>query len=99
VSIHNFVQAGTLQEDLLQILQEKLNLFELVVGEAGLVLGERYSGDEFEDEIFRRWHESRNRAQVAASMRDFGEQLAAARRNYSEIKELDQTLFSADYEL
>ena len=33
VRIYNFVQAGTLQEHLLQILQEKLNLFELVVGE------------------------------------------------------------------
>ncbi len=61
VRIQNFVQAGTLQEHLLQILQEKLNLFELVVGETGLVLGERFSGDEFAGEIFRRWRESEGR--------------------------------------
>ena len=30
---------------LLQILEEKLNLIELVVGETGLVLGERFSGE------------------------------------------------------
>ena len=37
VRIYNLVQRGTLQEHLLQILQEKLNLFELVVGETGLI--------------------------------------------------------------
>ncbi|HYV30719.1 MAG TPA: SNF2-related protein, partial [Candidatus Binatia bacterium] len=51
VRIYNFVQAGTLQEHLLDILQEKLNLFELVVGETGLVLGDRFGSDEFAEEI------------------------------------------------
>jgi multiple sugar transport system permease protein len=40
VEIYNLVQAGTLQAHLLEVLQDKLNLFELVVGETGLVLGE-----------------------------------------------------------
>ena len=39
VHIYNLVQAGTLQQHLLELLQEKLNLFELVVGETGLILG------------------------------------------------------------
>jgi SNF2 family DNA or RNA helicase len=51
VRIFNLVQAGTLQEHLLQILQEKLNLFELVVGETGLILGDRFSSDEFAEEV------------------------------------------------
>ncbi len=96
VEIYNFVQAGTLQEHLLQILQEKLNLFELVVGETGLVLGERYSGDEFEEEIFRRWRESEGR--VAEAIGALGEELAAARDQYGEVKKLDETLFAHDYE-
>ena len=65
VHIYNFVQAGTLQEHLLQILQEKLNLFELVVGETGLVLGERFSSDEFAEEVLRRWRESEGRVAEA----------------------------------
>ena len=65
VRIYNFVQAGTLQEHLLQILQEKLNLFELVVGETGLVLGERFSSDEFAEEVLRRWRESEGRVAEA----------------------------------
>ncbi len=96
VRIYNFVQAGTLQEHLLQILQEKLNLFELVVGETGLVLGERFSGDEFEEEIYRRWRESEGR--VAEAFAGLGDELAAARDRYGEVKQLDETLFAQDYE-
>ncbi len=96
VRIYNFVQAGTLQEHLLQILQDKLNLFELVVGETGLVLGERFSGDEFEEEVFRRWRESEGR--VAEALAGLGEELAAARDHYAEVKQLDETLFAQDYE-
>ncbi|HUZ06160.1 MAG TPA: SNF2-related protein [Candidatus Paceibacterota bacterium] len=96
VRIHNFVQAGTLQEPLLELLQEKLNLFELVVGETGLVLGERFSSDEFAGEIFRRWRESEGR--VAEALAGLGDELAAARDAYGEVKQLDETLFAKNYE-
>ncbi|HWX22861.1 MAG TPA: SNF2-related protein [Candidatus Binatia bacterium] len=96
VHIYNFVQAGTLQEHLLQILQEKLNLFELVVGETGLVLGERFGSDEFAEEVLRRWRESEGR--VGEALADLGKELAAARDAYGEVKALDETLFAKDYE-
>ncbi len=96
VRIYNFVQAGTLQEHLLHLLQEKLNLFELVVGETGLVLGERVGSDEFAEEVLRRWRESEGR--VAQALEGLGNELAAARDTYSEIKKLDETLFEKDYE-
>jgi superfamily II DNA or RNA helicase len=96
VRIYNFVQAGTLQEHLLQILQEKLNLFELVVGETGLILGERFTSDEFAEEVLRRWRDSEGR--VAEALAGLGDELAAARDAYGEVKKLDETLFEKDYE-
>jgi hypothetical protein len=96
VHICNLVQAGTLQEHLLQVLQEKLNLFELVVGETGLVLGERFSGDEFEEEVFRRWQTSGG--QVGAAIAGLGDELAEARGRHAEVKQLDETLFAHDFE-
>jgi SNF2 family DNA or RNA helicase len=96
VRIFNFVQSGTLQEHLLELLQEKLNLFELVVGETGLVLGERFSSEEFAEEIFRRWRESEGR--VGEALAGLGAELAAARDAYGEVKKLDETLFAKDYE-
>jgi hypothetical protein len=85
-----------LQEHLLEILQEKLNLFELVVGETGLILGERFSSEEFADEILRRWRESEGG--VAEAMQSLGDELAAARQAYAQVKELDESLFAKDYE-
>jgi SNF2 family DNA or RNA helicase len=96
VRIYNLVQAGTLQEHLLRILQEKLNLFELVIGETGLILGEKFSSDEFAEEVFRRWREAEGR--LAESFQELGSALAAARGEYQQVKDLDQTLFSRDYE-
>jgi SNF2 family DNA or RNA helicase len=96
VRIYNFVQQHTLQEHLLAVLQDKLNLFELVVGETGLILGERFSADEFAEEVFRRWRDSDGR--VAESFQALGNDLAAARADYDEVKKLDDTLFAKDYE-
>ena len=96
VRIYNFVQAGTLQEHLLEVLQEKLNLFELVVGETGLVLGEKFGSDEFAEEVLRRWRDSEGR--VAEAFASLGDELAAARDAYAEVKQLDETLFAKDYE-
>ena len=49
---------GLIRQHLLEILQEKLNLFDLVAGETGLILGERFTSEDFEEEIFRRWQQS-----------------------------------------
>jgi len=95
VSIYNFVQEGTLQKHLLEVLQEKLNLFELVIGETGLVLGEQFDSDEFAEEVLRLWRD--NEGKVAEAIAHLGEQLKAARGVYEEVKELDQTLFANDY--
>lgn len=95
VRIYNFTQQGTLQQHLLEVLQEKLNLFELVVGETGLVLGERFDSDEFAEEVLRRWRE--NEGNVAAAIAGLGEELGLAKRAYEEVKTLDQTLFADDY--
>lgn len=96
VRIHNLVQQHTLQQHLLELLQEKLNLFELVVGETGLILGERFGSDEFAEEIFRRWRDSDG--QVAAALESLGAELSAARDGYQQVKQLDETLFAKDYE-
>ena len=96
VRIYNFVQAGSLQEHLLEILQDKLNLFELVVGETGLILGERFGSEEFAEEVLRLWRESEGR--VAHAFQELGEELAAARTDYAEVQKLDHVLFAGDYE-
>jgi SNF2 family DNA or RNA helicase len=96
VEIYNLVQAGTLQAHLLEILQEKLNLFDLVVGETGLILGERFSSEDFEEEIFRRWQDSEG--DFAGALKNLGDELSRGCSTLEEIKQLDETLFAHDYE-
>ena len=96
VRIYNIVQRGTLQEHLLDVLQEKLNLFELVVGETGMVLGEKFSSDEFAEEVLNRWRGAED--DVAGAFQTLGEELAAARAAYGEVQRLDATLFAQDYD-
>jgi SNF2 family DNA or RNA helicase len=95
VRIYNFTQQDTLQQHLLEVLQEKLNLFELVIGETGLVLGERFDSDAFAEEVLRRWRD--NEGKVAEALASLGEELESARGAYQEIQKLDQTLFANDY--
>jgi superfamily II DNA or RNA helicase len=97
VEIYNLVTAGTLQARLLDLLQEKLNLFELVVGETGLILGERFASDDLGEEIFRCWQGAEDGDVESAFLR-FARDLEAARANYNQIRELDETLFGEDYE-
>jgi SNF2 family DNA or RNA helicase len=97
VRILNFVRAGSLQEQLLNLLQEKLNLFELVVGETGLVLGDRYSGDEFSEAIFEAWKSGASGLETYFDK--LGAELVAARTRYREIQETDQALFARDFEM
>jgi superfamily II DNA or RNA helicase len=96
VHIHNLVAQDTLQHHLLDLLQEKLNLFELVVGETGLILGERYASDEFAEEILHRWRTADG--DVRAALGQLGDELVAARDAYGETRKLDASLFARDYE-
>ena len=96
VEIYNLVQAGTLQAHLLEILEGKLNLFDLVVGETGLILGERFTSEDFEEEIFRRWQNAAN--DLAGALQTLGDELSRARSGLEAIKRLDETLFAHDYE-
>ena len=47
-------------------------------------------------EVLRRWRESEGR--VAEALAGLGDELAAARDAYGEVKKLDETLFEKDYE-
>ncbi|MDI3256589.1 MAG: SNF2-related protein [Kyrpidia sp.] len=54
VFIHNLATADTVEQHIVELLQEKIRLFELVIGELDLILGKmRLSADDFERQIIR----------------------------------------------
>ncbi|MBF0551480.1 MAG: DEAD/DEAH box helicase family protein [Deltaproteobacteria bacterium] len=97
VRIFNFCAAGTIEDRILDILDRKINMFELVVGEVDMILGRLQDEKEFADMVFEMW------VRTSGEERDkaFGSlaaQLKKARTAYDRSKELDEKLFREDYE-
>src|SRR5256884_614399 len=55
VHIVNLAAAGTIESYILQLLDRKIKLFELVVGELDLILGEFGGAQEFEGRLAKEW--------------------------------------------
>jgi hypothetical protein len=97
VFVFNLVTRGTLEERILALLEEKIAMFELVVGEVGAILGALEEGREFPDLVLEAWLEATEAGRVQA-FAALGQQLDAASRQHQGAKALDEKLFGADFE-
>jgi SNF2 family DNA or RNA helicase len=82
VLLTNLVNRGTVEERILRVLEMKINLFELVVGELDMILGRVEEDFDFESFVFTTYVESRDDEEFAARMESFGDGLARARQTY-----------------
>ncbi|MEA2791319.1 MAG: hypothetical protein QOG73_3725 [Acetobacteraceae bacterium] len=92
VFIFNLVTAGTIEDSVLRILDEKINMFELVVGEVGAILGEVDEQHDFSTLVLEAWLQGTEQGRADAFTK-LENQLLAARREYEGVKQLDEALF------
>ncbi len=92
VFIFNLVTAGTIEDAVLRILDEKINMFELVVGEVGAILGEVDDQQQFPTLVLDAWLQETEQGRADA-FTQIENQLLAARRDYEGVKQLDEALF------
>ena len=97
VFVFNLVAPGTIEEKVLELLEEKISMFELVVGEIGAIIGNVEEECEFPDLVLDAWLEASEAGRVAA-FDSLGDKLDVARRQHDEAKELDERLFGQDFE-
>ncbi|MFL5284410.1 MAG: DEAD/DEAH box helicase [Rhodopila sp.] len=95
VFVFNLATAGTIEDAMLRILDEKINMFELVVGEVGAILGEIEDQADFSTMVLGAWLQTSEEARAAA-FTALEQQLLSARRQYEGAKELDEALFGND---
>ena len=95
VFVFNLVTAGTIEDAVLRILDEKINMFELVVGEVGAILGEVDEQQEFSTLVLDAWLQGTEQARANA-FAQIEHRLVAARRDYDGVKQLDEALFGSD---
>ena len=92
VFVFNLATAGTIEDRVLRILDEKINMFELVVGEVGAILGELDEQQEFSTMVLEAWLADTDDARAAA-FAELEAQLSTARRQYEGARQLDDALF------
>ena len=114
VFIFNFCQAGTVEEHLLRVLHDKVNMFELVVGEMDAILGSLDDARDFAELVMDLWLSAREAGQasppdavgqasrpvtVEQAFDDLAQRLLAAKAEHAKVKEFDEALFHRDFEV
>jgi SNF2 family DNA or RNA helicase len=99
VHIYNLCAVGTAEHHILEMLDKRINMFELVIGEIDLILGQENSETEFEERIVDIYTKSKNEKDIKAAFENLGDELLAARHRYDKIKQLDIDIFANDYEI
>ena len=98
VFIFNLAIANSIESYILQILHDKINMFELVVGEIETILGNM--GDEFDfgETVIDLWLKNEKPNQLNIAFDNLGQQLLDAKHSYQEIQEFDEKLFGDEFE-
>jgi len=99
VFVFNLCLAGSIEDHMMRILDEKIHMFELVVGEIDTILGNLDSEREFGSVILDLWIREADEAKRRASFERFGEEIIEARKIYEKTRALDNALFGEDYEV
>lgn len=93
VQIYNLAAAGTIEEQILNLLDSKINLFELVVGELDMILGDLTEGRDFEDLLMDIYAGSTSRDELEKQLADLGQALAQSKEHYLKVRQYDDELF------
>ena len=97
VEIFNFTASGTVEDYILNILDRKLNMFELVIGEMNMILGHLVDERDFGNIIMDLWISSSTSSELAKGFAQLGDELIKAREGYQRARDYDEVLFGEDF--
>jgi SNF2 family DNA or RNA helicase len=93
VEVVNLCTGGTAEERILDVLDRRVNLFELVVGELDLVLGDLEDEREFGDQVYEIYSSSASEEDVVRGFEALGDRIAEARSGVDSVREAAQATF------
>jgi SNF2 family DNA or RNA helicase len=97
VFVFNLVTRSTLEDQILHLLDEKIAMFELVVGEVGAILGGLEEDRDFSDLMLDAWLQTTDAGRVEA-FEALARRLHEAKQQHEGAKALDDSLFGEDFE-
>jgi len=99
VFIFNLSVKETIEDYIIDILDNKINMFEMVIGEIEPILGHLGEDKDFEDIIMDIWLKSSNKESLHEGFKQLGNELLDAKNKYLKTKSLDDEIFGEDYEI
>ena len=99
VFVFNLASANTLEHYILELLDRKINMFELVVGEVDMILGDIEDESDFSDLVMNAWINAHDHGSMEQQMEIIGQKLIANKKQYQKIRDLDEKLFADTFEI
>lgn len=82
VFIYNMATRGTIEEHIVNLLQEKIRMFEMVIGELDLILGKIKLSKNFENDIMDWIMEAQSDTELTAQFDRLGQQVTKAKEEW-----------------
>jgi SNF2 family DNA or RNA helicase len=98
VFIFNFCLKDSIEEYILKILHDKINMFELVVGEIETILGNVDDDFDFSEAVMSIWLKHQAKPDLDQAFEQLSRELVQAKDKYRETRELDEQIFGEDFE-
>jgi hypothetical protein len=99
VMIYNLCAKGSVEDYILEVLDKKINMFEMVIGEIDMILGRLKGEQEFSEIIYDIWVNSPTEEEKEKSFAQLAAHLKRSKTSYQKTKALDEKLFGEQYEL
>jgi SNF2 family DNA or RNA helicase len=95
VTIFNLSCNETIEAHVIELLARKIRMFELVIGELDLILGNVEGDKSFEDLLREAWEASSSEEELRNRLQEIGDELVRARHRYDEVQESNLLLDEA----
>jgi len=99
VMIYNLCAAESIEDYILDILDRKINMFEMVIGEIDMILGRIRDEKDFSDRVYDIWANSLSEKDRQQGFDQLAARLQRTKAQYEKTRELDEKLFGINYEL
>jgi len=99
VRIYNMCAKGSIEDYILEILDRKINMFEMVIGEIDMVIGRVIGEKDFADRVYDIWQQATSATERKQGFAKLATQLKRSKTQYKTTQELDEKLFGENYEL
>lgn len=93
VVVYNLTSKDTIEYYILDLLDRKINMFELVVGEVDAILGDIEEKEDFSDLVMNAWVNAESIEDVQSELDQIGQNLLENKQKMIKQKQLDDHLF------